>query len=210
MNRKHAVKYFRSDTLELSGRADGEKQRLVGHAAVFNRVIDLGWFTEEILPGAFSSAIERNDDVRALFNHDPNLVLGRTTNETLALEEDSIGLLATIYPPTTRAGEDVLELVQRGDISQMSFAFSVLSEDIDRTNPNKPHFRIKDVKLYDVSPVTYPAYESTDISAESARQELRDRLSALVEPPDIDAMIKRAQAEYEARQRQIKILSLGI
>lgn len=136
---------------------------MCGHAAVFNTSADLGWFTERIAPGAFTRSIGE-DDVRALWNHDANIVLGRNKANTLSLREDETGLYCEITPPDTQQARDLMASMKRGDITQMSFGFSVRSHQIDRDAEGNITRTLKDVKLYDVSPVTYPAYTQTDVA----------------------------------------------
>ena len=149
-------------------RADAEDRKMVGHAAVFNQETDIGgWFREKIAPGAFKESI-REDDIRALFNHDPNFVLGRNTAKTLTLAEDDTGLKTTIDPPDTQFARDLAVSIERGDITQMSFAFQVLEEEWKTGEKKELDLRtIKKVRLYDVSPVTFPAYQGTDIALRS-------------------------------------------
>lgn len=135
---------------------------LEGYAAVFNSVTDLGPFTEEISEGAFRESISRGDDVRMLFNHDSNYPFGRTTNGSLRLSEDKTGLKIWNKPAKTQLGQDMLELIRRGDVSQMSIGFYIEEELSDFTR-EKPHFTIQKIRLVDVSPVTFPAYEATSI-----------------------------------------------
>jgi HK97 family phage prohead protease len=154
---------------------EGEASPVItGHAAVFDTPTDIGgWFKEVIAKGAFASAIGR-DDVRALFNHDENYVLGRTPN-TLRLSEDDKGLAVEIDAPQTQLIKDmVLEPMKRGDLSQMSFAFQVTKEEWDESDPKYPTRTIKDVRLFDVSPVTFPAYPTTDCNVRSAESVLND------------------------------------
>ena len=107
-------------------RRDGSAPKITGHAAVFDQLSeDLGGFRERILPGAFLEAIEK-DDVRALFNHDSNYILGRNRAGTLRLAEDARGLAIEIDAPSTPTINDlVLAPIERGDVTQMSFGFSV-------------------------------------------------------------------------------------
>ena len=149
-------------------RADKETRKMEGHAAVFHEVTDIGgYFREQIAPGAFSKSIEK-DDVRALFNHDPNYVLGRNKAGTLEMIEDEKGLRVSITPPDTQYARDLAVSIERGDINQMSFAFQVLEEEWrSGENGDLDTRTIKSAKLYDVSPVTYPAYEGTDIAMRS-------------------------------------------
>lgn len=141
-----------------------------GYASLFNvRSLDLGGFQEIILPGAFARTLAKpSTDVRALFNHDPNFVLGRSTAGTLQLVEDGQGLRIGIKPPDTQYARDLVISMQRGDVDQMSFSFTVGK---DLWTPGDPLMlrSVQDVEdLFDVSIVTYPAYPATRVLARSA------------------------------------------
>lgn len=157
---------YRVDAMQVE-RRDGAAPVLRGHAAVFNETIEIGrWFRERIAPGAFARAIGE-DDVRALFNHDENWVLGRNKAKTLTLSEDAVGLAIVITPPDTQLVRDlVLTPIERGDVSQMSFGFRVRKEEWDETQ-DVPLRTLLEVELFDVSPVTFPAYPTTDIGLRS-------------------------------------------
>jgi uncharacterized protein len=152
-------------------RATGETPGLSGYAALFGSVTEIaGMFREQIAPGAFRDAVGR-DDVRALFNHDANFVLGRSTSGTLRLVEDDRGLRYDVDVPETTWARDLMVSVSRGDVSQSSFAFEVTEEEWDYgARGEMPLRTIKAVRLYDVSPVTYPAYASTSVSARAAQR----------------------------------------
>lgn len=143
---------------------DGAKPMIRGHAAVFNKKSEnLGGFREVILPGAFKKVLE--DDVRALWNHNADNVLGRSKAGTLRLSEDARGLAVEIDPPDSAIRE--LEAIRRGDVDQMSFAFQV-DEDREEKHGGEILRTIVSVKrLLDVSPVTYPAYRQTDVAVRS-------------------------------------------
>lgn len=148
---------------------ESDQAKIVGHAAVFNQLSEPLWgFRERILPGAFKEAIER-DDVRALWNHDPNYVLGRNKAGTLRLTEDDKGLAVEIDPPDTQWARDLLVSIRRGDVNQMSFAFTVLDEEFSKENGENIR-TLKKVRLHDVSVVTYPAYPQTDAQVRSILQ----------------------------------------
>lgn len=160
------------DSLDVESRADGETAPIIrGHAALFDTLSeDLGGFREVIKPGAFRKAIEE-DDVRALVDHEPRLILGRKRSGTLRLSEDEKGLAVEIDPPDTQAGRDIVVSIRRGDVSQMSFAFSVRSggQSWDEDDENGVVRVLSDVRLYDVSPVTFPAYPDTDVAVREFR-----------------------------------------
>jgi len=149
--------------------ADDGVKRISGYAAVFDKWSeDLGWFREKIAPGAFADALKKSDTV-ALFNHDSNLVLGRTSNGTLRLKEDEVGLHMEVDLPDTQAANDLYKLVERGDIKQQSFGF-IVEENEWRYGKNgeldeRTITRVSD--LFDVSPVTYPAYPDTSVAKRS-------------------------------------------
>ena len=142
--------------------AEGER-RIEGYAATFNDVTDLGYFREQIAVGAFDGHLA--DDVRLLINH-TGVPLARTTNGTLRLSVDETGLRYEAQLADTTEGRDLYTLIKRGDISQSSFAFSIEEESWD----NKANLRTvnKVGRLYDVSPVTYPAYATTTVAARNA------------------------------------------
>lgn len=146
-----------------------------GYAALFNQETVIGGaygFREQIAPGAFDDAVGR-DDVRALFNHDPNFLLGRTKSGTLRLKVDKKGLRYDVDLPDTAQARDIRELIRRGDVSGSSFGFVVQGDEWDETplkSGKLPLRTLTKVELYDVSPVTYPAYPQTSVSARSRVQ----------------------------------------
>ncbi len=167
---------FKLDELRVD-RAAGAAPRIVGHAAVFNQEADIGgWFMERVAPGAFKRAIVE-DDVRALFNHDPNFVLGRNRAKptpTLTLSEDETGLLYTVVPPDTQVARDLMVSIDRGDISQGSFGFRVRKQEWDETGEIVKR-TLLEVELFDVSPVTFPAYPQTDVGLRALQDYRKDR-----------------------------------
>ena len=153
-------------SIEIELRADVAGRKIEGYAALFNTPTMIGdWFREEIAPGAFRKAIRR-DDVRALINHDSNLLLGRNRAGTLRLAEDSTGLHIEIDPPDTTTARDLMVSMERGDINQMSYGFQPDVETWDLTE-DIPHRLLNDVVLFDVSVVTYPATIETSASLRS-------------------------------------------
>lgn len=154
---------------------DGQKY-IEGYFAVFSGVYEL-WpgATESVDPHAFDDTL--GGDVRALINHDTTLVLGRTKAGTLELKVDSRGLWGRIR--VNQADGDALNLysrIERGDVDQCSFGFEILEEETEWRDDGSVHWTIKRVKLYEVSPVTFPAYEDTSVSARRRDyDEIRER-----------------------------------
>lgn len=150
------------------GAGSEESPSITGHAAVFNALsVDLGGFREKIAPGAFTRTIA-SDDIHAVWNHDERIVLGRNKRDTLTLAEDEVGLAIEIDPPDTRYVQDVvIAPIKRGDVDQMSFMFQTI-EDAWNVIDGENVRTLLEVKLFEVSPVTFPAYPQTDVSARSA------------------------------------------
>ncbi|QFT00494.1 Caudovirus prohead protease [Labrenzia sp. THAF191b] len=157
--------------------ADDGRMTVAGYAAVFNRDADIGGcFIETLLPGAFARSISEKD-VLAFFNHDRGRVLGRKSAGTLRLREDSKGLAVEIDLPDTSDGRDVKALVERGDLSGMSFGFHVTKEQWD-DNGDVPKRTVMEVELIEVSAVSLPAYDGTSLamrSLEAARADRRQK-----------------------------------
>lgn len=182
----------------LADRAAGEPQKIVGYAAVFYEGTPRSEYQlwtdliERIMPGAFDRALSEAHDVRALFNHDSNLVLGRTSSKTCRLSIDQIGLRYEIEPPDTQTAKDLLVSLERGDVTGSSFSF-IPRETVYREEGELLYAEIMDVDLFDVGPVTFPAYEAT---SSGVRAELRAA-------GDAEEARQRAQVWRQARQARL-------
>lgn len=137
-----------------------------GYFSVFNSSYELfPGATESIAETAFDGAL--SDDIRCLVNHDTTLVLGRTKAGTLTLKTDSRGLWGEVkINPKDQDAMNLYERVKRGDVDQCSFGFDILDEEFEDRGETV-HWTIKKVKLYEVSVVTFPAYEETSVTARS-------------------------------------------
>lgn len=172
-----------------------------GYAAVFNALSeDLGGFVEQIARGAFAKTIQEAD-VRALWNHDPNFVLGRNKAGTLRMWEDTHGLGYEVDAPDTQAARDLAVSMERGDVDQSSFGFSTVADDWNLTERDYPLRTLLEVRLFDVSPVTFPAYEaaSSGVAIRSAAKHFG------VDPTDITdlrALIKGEDPETRTESTQ--------
>ena len=156
---------------------------VVGHASVYDsRSNNLGGFYEFIERGAFNEELISNCDVRALINHDPNLILARNTSGTLNLTADERGLKYEFEMPETSYGKDLAISMKRGDITQSSFAFTVAEDDWSTDDEGNNIRTIKKIdRLYDVSPVTYPAYNMAESDLVVAKRGLKEYQESLVE-----------------------------
>lgn len=187
--------------------ADGEadKPRIRGYAAVFNRESEnLGTekyqFHEVIEPGAFSDVLL--DDVRALLNHDPNMILARSKagEGTLRIGQDDTGLWYEFDAPDTQAGRDLLESLRRGDIDQSSFSFTVRKDGQkweEKQEGDGPTFTKRTItkvaRLFDVSPVTYPAYPDATVALRSLQDFKAEHPPAEPDPPAENHLIAHRQ-----------------
>jgi HK97 family phage prohead protease len=184
--------------VELRKDANGAAIGFAGHAAVFDERTSIGnplsWgFYEQVSPGAFTKTIQEAD-VRFLIDHDPSLLLARTKSGTLRLSEDKVGLSADADLAPTTYGRDLAVLLERGDVSQMSFGFQVVKDDwtVEQVETNDGNSvdvevrTIREAKLFDVSVVTFPAYEGTDA-------QLRSMTAAVAGKKDPDPFGRRRE-----------------
>lgn len=156
-------------------RADGER-KITGYAAIFDSPTNIGgMFIEKIARGAFARALDEGHDVRALFDHDSAMVLGRSKAGTLRMEEDERGLKVEIDLPDTQQARDLVVSMERGDIDQMSFGFMVRKQEWDDMG-DIPTRTITDVDLFDVSVVTYPAYADTEAQVRSISEQYQEHI----------------------------------
>lgn len=178
---------------------------LTGHAAVFDKWSkDMFDFREKVQKGAFARTLKDPEtDVRAYWNHDTNFILARQSNDTLRMKEDDVGLAVEIDAPNTPTIRDlVIEPIRRGDVDEMSFAFSTVEDSWKRGEGNELSERtLVDVNLFDVSPVSEGAYSATDISARSAEyEEQRKRWQAEMEEFESEREEERKRIEFKCRE----------
>lgn len=151
----------------------GDKPGIAGTAIVYGPEYDTGWFKETIKAGAATRALAEKQDVRCLFNHDMNQVLGRTKSGTLVLQDSTSGLnFDCDTDPNTTVGRDVAAMIERGDVDGCSFSFNVRkdtwSDEYDENGRYVTSHRvIEDFDLFDVGPVTFPAYTETSVGIRS-------------------------------------------
>lgn len=154
---------------EIRAADDSAEKVIEATFANFTESYDMGWCTESIDPHAFDADLAADADIRVLVDHDTRLVLARTAAGTAKLWADERGLHGrfTINEDDSDA-TNLYARVKRGDVSQCSFCFDRIREEVD-TSGDKPHYRLTQVKLYEVSVVTFPAYKNTEAVARSDR-----------------------------------------
>jgi HK97 family phage prohead protease len=170
--------YLPLEITEFRAEQEGDKNFISGYAAVYDTPTVKMGFREVVKPGAFDRALKEKQDVRVLFNHDPSAILGRSTAGTATLSTDKKGLKFRCEMPDTTTGRDVMTSIKRGDISQCSFAFRAVkqawvnSSDPENGDASITTRELRDVDLGDVSAVTYPAYDGTNVG-QSRSMEMR-------------------------------------
>lgn len=197
----------RTHTVEMRVKDAGYGKKtptMEGYAANFNQLSEnLGGFREMLMPGCFKNAIA-NSDIRALFNHDPNLILGRNTAGTLRIIEDEKGLRFEVDPPETSYAKDLQVSMSRGDINQCSFSFRV-AENGDSWQKDSDGLWVRNIsnvaQVYDVSPVTYPAYTSTSCAVRSMLQKQNELEAEEKRKVDEAAEAERQRIVYFQRKR---------
>lgn len=178
----------RSMHTEFRAAEDGTDKYIEGYFAVFGSNYDMfPGASESVDPGAFDGALM--DDIRCLIDHETRLVLGRTKAKTLELRIDTHGLYGRVkINPDDQDAMNLYARVQRGDVDQCSFGFDIISEDTDYRDDGSVHWTIKSVKLYEVSVVTFPAYEDTAVAARKS---------------DFEQIQKRSVDKWKAEKRGV-------
>lgn len=163
--RYHVVEEMRTEETE---------RKIGGYAAVFNREARISErLIEKIAPGAFRSSL--TNDIRALWSHNPDMVIGRTTNGSLKVMEDERGLAFDLALPDTTQGRDAFTLIKQGFVTGVSFGFRVKKDSWTRGENGAPHLRtLEEVELIEVSPTAFPAYTETSVSSRSTDELLKD------------------------------------
>jgi HK97 family phage prohead protease len=160
----------------VEARADEAGRKIGGYGAVFNSETVIGnEFREQIAPGAFAKALK--GDIRSFFNHDSAMILGRTKSGTLRVWEDDRGLRYEVDLPDTQAGRDLAVSMERGDVDGSSFSFRVTKQSWDESR-DMPLRTIEEMELFEVGPVTMPAYDDATValrSLEDTRKEVRQK-----------------------------------
>jgi len=212
---------FEIEALELR-QGEGQAPLIAGYAVVFDSWSEVMTdsrgraFRERFAPGAFDRALGANPDIRALWNHNTDLPLGRVRNGTLNVRKDGAGIRFDLVPPDTSWGRDAIESIRRGDVSGVSFAFSTKREGGDTWE--KPgadgvaQRTVLDANLHEVSPVTFPAYPATSVGLRSVSvpdfaDESDGRAAGEIED---NAQAGRAAVQAQERERRLRLLDLNL
>lgn len=190
----------RSILSNLEVRAENDELILEGYFSVFNVETEL-WpgAYEEIAPEAFDNTL--GNDIRALANHDPSVVLGRNKANTLELKPDSHGLWGKIrINPNDSDAKNLYERVKRGDVSGNSFGFNILRETVDFRDDGTVKWRIEEIDLHEVSVVTFPQYPETTVQArqkelEQHRQRMMDQKKTAIKE-----RLKNVKTAYSTKE----------
>lgn len=182
MVKNKEMRIFNITNLTKRDGINDQPAMISGYASIFNSKTSIGdYFEEVIAPGAFAKSIAENSDVRGLFNHNWDKVLGRTKSGTLRLMEDERGLKFEVDLPNTVAARDLAESMDRGDIDQCSFGFYATEEKWDYSV--EPALRtVLEVELYEISVVSIPAYEDTEVALVRSKEidkEVEQRIKIL-------------------------------
>ena len=179
---------IRTNSVDFEVRAEGDGMTFTGYASVFNSPSeDLGGFVEYVAPGAFKRSLQSRNEVKLLWNHDSGEPLASLRGGTMQLLEDSVGLKVTAKLPNTTRGRDIAELLRTNVIDSMSFGFNVIKDSWSRDGQTRT---LESVRLFEVSVVSFPAYEATVAQVRSApsinADELADALLKLESGEELD------------------------
>ena len=169
MANKTETRNLTANSIEIREEENG-KRTITGYAVKWEmKSHTMGYFRrfkEQFKRGAFTESLT-NDEQLALWSHDTSKVLGRTKNGTLRLYEDDVGLRFELDLPNTTLGNDAYETIKRGDVDGVSFGFRMQKEEWDESDPDNIIRSISKAKLVEISPVAFPAYPDSQVSARS-------------------------------------------
>jgi uncharacterized protein len=201
----NSITHFKMSEVETRKAEDG-KMVVSGYAATFNSLsVPLWGFREKIRAGAFAKTIaDPQNNIRALWNHNSDYVLGATKNGTLRLSEDIKGLRFELDVANTQIGRDGFTSIQRGDVDGMSFRFNPVKQEWDETDPANVVRTLVELECNEISPTPFPAYESTSVNARTARDDYKDLKQTR------DAEIAQAQVLTNAKDLELRKTKLNL
>jgi uncharacterized protein len=193
MNKRDFKTQFKITREEVSP----DEMIIEGYFALYEQETELFKDTYEIISkGAFDNTL--NNDIRALWNHNTQYVLGRNKSGSLELKTDEKGLFASIRLPKTQYAQDLYELVKRGDVDQCSFGFNIVGEDLEELASGGYRWRINEADLHEVSVVTFPAYENTTVQARAKQVEQIEKRKLDQKINDLQKRLKETSENAKA------------
>jgi HK97 family phage prohead protease len=209
---------IRTNSVDFEVRAEGDGMTFTGYASVFNSPSeDLGGFVEYVAPGAFKRSLQSRNEVKLLWNHDSGEPLASLRGGTMQLVEDERGLKVTAQLPNTTRGRDIAELLRTKVIDSMSFGFNVIKDSWSRDGQTRT---LESVRLFEVSVVSFPAYEATTAQVRSAQtinpDQLADALLKLESGEELDEanatlitdVVNKLKAQPEVQEAEDNGLSI--
>jgi HK97 family phage prohead protease len=209
---------IRTNSVDFEVRAEGDGMTFTGYASVFNSPSeDLGGFVEYVAPGAFKRSLQSRNEVKLLWNHDSGEPLASLRGGTMQLVEDERGLKVTAQLPNTTRGRDIAELLRTNVIDSMSFGFNVIKDSWSRDGQTRT---LESVRLFEVSVVSFPAYEATTAQVRSAQtinpDQLADALLKLESGEELDEanatlitdVVNKLKAQPEVQEAEDNGLSI--
>ena len=201
----HRMIFTTPVTAEERSEGDAGLPFIVGHAIVVNSIEDGGYFTEEVAPGAVAGVFTKASSmtIKSLWNHDSSMPLGAFPN-SLEMRQDPVGLWTKTKPSDTSYARDLVTLLRDNVVNQMSFGFYIVDEKmVKEAKGAKPHFIIKEIDLFDISPVTYPFYKGTDVNV---MKSLRDTEAAFLQRMAAHGTQQVQEVEKDIKLRRARAL----
>jgi HK97 family phage prohead protease len=185
-------------TFQVTRQEETPDEMLIeGYFALYESETELFEGVHEVISrGAFDNTL--NNDIRALWNHNTQYVLGRNKSGSLELKTDEKGLFASIRLPKTQYAQDLYELVKRGDVDQCSFGFNIVGEDLEELASGGYRWRINEADLHEVSVVTFPAYENTSVQARAKQVEQMEKRKIDQKKNDLRKHLKETSENVKA------------
>lgn len=170
--------------------SESDAKIIEGYFVRFNEPTSMGWFYEQIAPEALDNI---GEDIRALWNHDSNFPLARTTNNTLTLEKREAGLWGKIILPNTSYANDLYENIRTGVVDGCSFGFYITDEEPTSYGNDEWLWTIKGLELIEVSPVTFPAYPTTSVEARGEVDRINEERRRIIERKKLEEVLSRCK-----------------
>lgn len=206
MDEKLEQRTFTLSNIEV--RAEGDNVTVTGDVVMFEQLsVPLWGFREKVRKGAFEKSL-RKSVVKALWNHNSDLVLGSTKNRTLRLWEDDMALRFELDLPNTTWGRDAAESIRRGDVDGVSFGFEVVRDEWDYDDPSDVIRTLIEVNLYEISPTPFPAYPDSSVDVRSAKRAYEKFVASRDTEKQKAAEEEQRKRKFEAMRKQLALTEM--